>query len=83
MWTRQSSLVPGRYLTCSTPFGDGAMWTHHNPPGDSSQLVLNAFWRRGDVDHIQIPPGATEVVIVLNAFWRRGDVDTWPGAILV
>ena len=36
---------------CSTPFGDGAMWTGRV----SGRLfwcfrVLNAFWRRGDVD---------------------------------
>ena len=39
-----------------------------------SGQVLNAFWRRGDVDLYArtavAAPGA-----VLNAFWRRGDVD--------
>ena len=36
---------------CSTPFGDGAMWTYLADKAlGVGWLVLNAFWRRGDVD---------------------------------
>ena len=36
--------------------------------------VLNAFWRRGDVD-LRSASRSTPLGPVLNAFWRRGDVD--------
>ena len=40
-------------------------------------IVLNAFWRRGDVD--ALGRGERPVFCdVLNAFWRRGDVDRIP-----
>ena len=69
--------IGGRLLgsECSTPFGDGAMWTtardrrHHRCSG-----VLNAFWRRGDVDLLWASDRDSRCG-VLNAFWRRGDVD--------
>ena len=41
---------------------------------DCLLFVLNAFWRRGDVDYILLT-GVQHPPDVLNAFWRRGDVD--------
>ena len=37
---------------CSTPFGDGAMWTEASRTHSRLGRVLNAFWRRGDVDSV-------------------------------
>ena len=61
-------------MGCSTPFGDGAMWTKWPSCQIVISKVLNAFWRRGDVDY-DLDADCARVTGVLNAFWRRGDVD--------
>ena len=98
---RSSSWLPAPERGgCSTPFGDGAMWTARNSSPRKAAFcaqrllatgrcgraletipasvheVLNAFWRRGDVDLLSIARLLGREG-VLNAFWRRGDVD-WP-----
>ena len=99
MWTcRHWTVQPRSWPVCSTPFGDGAMWTAvqslpvtvfssaqrllatgrcglgAGEPAGGLSGVLNAFWRRGDVDDIA-SAGGLSAQRVLNAFWRRGDVD--------
>ena len=51
MWTRKRFFREYPFPVCSTPFGDGAMWTKIiGGLCRKEQRVLNAFWRRGDVD---------------------------------